>query len=187
MTVTSPYCPSRRTSAISARKAKCLECGGQLTAIIAIALACIRADPLTRVHLQHRGARAHHLTTLAPEVSRCTDGIKSASCCRQRRIARQRALPSCLTGRVDVKDHVAARLSVEDSANGFRGPGIARRYAAGRACGTLLNRDDRQRRGARLRLDRWGRQRRPKSAMNAVSKGATCSKKEARVRSKLLA
>ena len=62
------------------------------------------------------------VSTLAPEVSRCTDGIKSASCCRQRRIARQRALPSCLTGRVDVKDHVAATLAVEDSANGLRGP-----------------------------------------------------------------
>ena len=163
------------------------ECGGQFTAIIAIALACIRADPLARVHLQRRGARADHLATLASSVARRTDGIQSASCCRQGGIAGQRALPCCLTRRIDVKDNVAARLSVEDAANGFRGPGIARRYAAGRACGTLLNTDDPQREDQRLRLERWGRPLRPKSAMNAVSKGSNRSKKSARVRSPLMA
>ncbi len=36
-----------------------LECPGEFTAIIAIALACIGADPLARVHLKRRGANAY--------------------------------------------------------------------------------------------------------------------------------
>ena len=99
-----------------------LECPGEFTAIIAIALACIGADPLARVHLKRRGARADHLTTLASAVAGRTDGIESASCCGQRWIAGQRPLPCCLTCRIDVKDNVAATLAVEDAANGFRGP-----------------------------------------------------------------
>ena len=102
------------------------KCRGQFTAIIAIALACIRADPLARMHLKRRGARADHLTTLASSVARRTDGIKSASCCRQGRIAGQRALPCCLTRRIDVKDHVAATLPIEDAANRFRGPAFGK-------------------------------------------------------------
>ena len=98
------------------------KCRGQFTAIRAIASAPIRADPLARMHLKRRGARADHLTPLAPSIARRTDGIKSASCCRQRRIARQRALPCGLTRRIDVKDHVAPTLAVEDPANGLRGP-----------------------------------------------------------------
>src|SRR6266702_7472006 len=50
----------------------------QFTAIVAIALARIRPDPLARVHLKRCGARADHLTPLAPSVAGRTDGIKSA-------------------------------------------------------------------------------------------------------------
>ncbi len=103
-----------------------LECRGEFTAILPIAPAGIRADPLTRVHLKGRGARADHLTPLAPSVAGCTDGIKSASCCRQGRIARQRALPCGLTRRIDVKDHVAAPLPIEDAANSFRSPAFGK-------------------------------------------------------------
>ena len=46
----------------------------QFTAIVAIALARIRPDPLARVHLKRGGARAHHLPTLASSVARRTDG-----------------------------------------------------------------------------------------------------------------
>src|SRR5258708_4575458 len=101
-------------------------CRGPFTAIRALASALIRADPVARMHLKRRGARADHLTPLAPSIARRTDGIKSASCCRQRRIARQRALPCCLTRRIDVKDHVAPTLAVEDPANCFRGPPICK-------------------------------------------------------------
>ena len=48
----------------------------QLTAIVAIALARIRADPLARVDLQCCGARAHDLPTFASSVARSTDGIE---------------------------------------------------------------------------------------------------------------
>ena len=76
--------------------------------------------------LQRRGACADHLPTLASSVARRTDGIKSASGCRQRRIAGQGALPCCLTRRIDVKDHIAVTLAVEDAANGFRGPPLCK-------------------------------------------------------------
>src|SRR6266568_5989941 len=63
-----------------------------------------------------------HLTALAPSVARRADGIESALCCRQRRIAGQCALPGCLTCRIDVKDKIVATLSIEDAANGFLCP-----------------------------------------------------------------
>ncbi len=119
-----------------------LQCRGQFPAIIPIALVSIGANPLARVELSRCRACADHLTPLAPSVAGRTDGIESASCRWPRRIAGQRPLPCGLTRRIDVKDKVAARLSVEDAADGFRGPRIARRSAAGRACGRLLNRDD---------------------------------------------
>ena len=129
MTVASPSCPSRRDPCHLGWESKVLQIGrdgsqgaGQFTLIIAIALACIRADPLARVHLQRRGACANHFPSLAPGVARCTDTIQSAPCCRQGRIAGQRPLPCGLPRRIDVKDKVAATLPVEDAANGFRGP-----------------------------------------------------------------
>src|SRR5260370_42508739 len=78
------------------------------------------------VHLQRRGARADHLTALASSVARRTDGIMQALCCRQRRIAGQRALPCGLTRCIDVKDKVATLLPVEDPPNGFRGPPLCK-------------------------------------------------------------
>src|SRR5256714_9132014 len=95
----------------------------QFTAIVA--LARIRPDPLTRVHLKRCGARAHHLPALASEVSRSTDRIESAFGSRQGRIAGQGALPCGLARRIDVKDQRAAPLSIEEAANGFRGPTFA--------------------------------------------------------------
>src|SRR5438876_9520682 len=97
----------------------------QFTAIVAIALARIRPDPLTRVHLKRCGARAHHLPALASSVARSTDRIESAFGSRQGRIAGQGALPCGLARRIDVKDQIAAPLSIEDAANGFRGPTFA--------------------------------------------------------------
>ncbi|SRR6266699_4463619 len=81
----------------------------------------------SRVHLKYGGACADHLTTLAPGVARRADGIESTSCGRQRRIAGQRPRPGGLTRRIDVKDQIASTLSVEDAANGFRGPAIRER------------------------------------------------------------
>src|ERR1700686_2786790 len=46
----------------------------QFTAIVAIALARIRPDPLSSVHLKNGGARAHHLPPFASSVARSTDG-----------------------------------------------------------------------------------------------------------------
>jgi len=45
----------------------------QLSAIVAIAFARIRADPLARVDLQRRRACAHDLPTFASSVARSTD------------------------------------------------------------------------------------------------------------------
>jgi hypothetical protein len=77
MTVASPYCPSRRDPCHRGWESKELQIGrdgtpraGQFTLIIAIALTCIRADPLARVHLQRRGARANHFPSLTPGVAR---------------------------------------------------------------------------------------------------------------------
>jgi hypothetical protein len=47
---------------------------GQFPPLVAISPTSIRADPLARVHLKGRGARADHLTTLAPCVAGCADG-----------------------------------------------------------------------------------------------------------------
>jgi hypothetical protein len=114
----------------------------QFPAIVAIALARIRPDPLARMHLKRRGARADHFPTLAPPVARRTDRIESTFGRRQCRIAGQRALPCGLACRIDVKDNVAAPLSIEDAANGFRGPPLSERMLLARAHGTLLSRDD---------------------------------------------
>ncbi len=99
----------------------------QFPAIVAIALARIRPDPLARVHLKRCGARAHHLPTLASSVARSTDRIESAFGSRQGRIAGQGALPCSLACRINVKDQIAAPLSIEDAANGFRCPAFRER------------------------------------------------------------
>ena len=134
MTVASPYCPSRRTSAISGRESEVLqisrdgsECRGQFTAIVAIAFARISADPLARVHLKRGGARADHLPRLRPG----SPGAQTASS-RRRAAGKvglhgQRPLPCGLTRRIDVKNQVAAPLSIEDAANGFRCPALGER------------------------------------------------------------
>ena len=46
---------------------------GQFIAIVAIALARIRTNPLARVHLKRGGPCADHFPTLAPPVARRTD------------------------------------------------------------------------------------------------------------------
>src|SRR5713226_230616 len=71
--------------------------------------------------------QTHHLPTLASSVARRTDRIESAFGSRQGRIAGQGALPCGLARRIDVKDQIAAPLSIEDAANGFRCPAFRER------------------------------------------------------------
>src|SRR5260370_19892184 len=71
------------------------------------------------VHLQRRGARADHLTALASSVARRTDGIMQALCCRQRRIAGQRALPRSEEHTSELQSHLnlVCRLLLEKKKN----------------------------------------------------------------------
>jgi len=117
----------------------------QFTAIVAIALARIRPDPLTRVHLKRCGARAHHLPALASSVARSTDRIESAFGSRQGRIAGQGALPCGLARRIDVKDQIAAPQATRRCRQWFPLSSLPRTSAARRACGRLPNTDDRHR------------------------------------------
>src|SRR5262249_13642989 len=56
-----------------------LERARQFLPIVAIAAACVGADPLARVHLKSSGACTDHLTTLASLVAGRTDRIESTS------------------------------------------------------------------------------------------------------------
>src|SRR5436305_14431946 len=80
------------------------------------------SDPLARVHLERRGACAHHLTTLASRVAGRTDGIESASRGRQFSSSGQGSLPCCLARGIDIKNDVAPTISVPQTANAFRCP-----------------------------------------------------------------
>ena len=95
----------------------------QFTAIVAIALARIRPDPLPRVHL------CALWCARAPQRA-CVLSSQEHRRHPRRRLAAgkggsQGALPCGLARRIDVKDQIAAPLSIEDAANGFRGPTFA--------------------------------------------------------------
>ncbi len=195
MTGASPYCPSRRDLCHLCWESKVLQIGrdgtpraGQFTLIIAIALACIRADPLARVHLPRRGAHAHHFPRLSPGVARRD--------IRHQVGAVLQARPDRRAGRVAVRLDASHRCQRQCSAD------LADRrlrqwsprsiplgnYAARRACGTLLAQGRSM--SARKRRESWsdeedhGVQR---ARILAVSKGSPRSKKEAGVRSPLMA
>jgi hypothetical protein len=78
------------------------------------------------VHLKSSGTCTYHLTPLASSVTGRADGIESASRGRQFSRTGQGSLPGWLTGGIDIKDDEAARLSVEDPANGFCGPPVCK-------------------------------------------------------------
>lgn len=94
----------------------------QFPLIVAIAFARIRADPLARVDLQRCGAGADHLPSLASSVAGGTDRLESPVGWGQLSTAGQRTLSRGLARRIDVKDNMAAPLSIKDAPNGFRCP-----------------------------------------------------------------
>ena len=99
-----------------------LQCRSQLGTIVAIAPTCIGTDPLARMHLESGRAGAYHFPSFAPCVAWRTNCVESALCSRQFRRTRQRALPRCLACAIDIKDDVAATLSIPDATDGFWGP-----------------------------------------------------------------
>src|SRR5712692_11064976 len=91
---------------------------------MAIAATCVGPEPLPSMHLKSDRACANHLAPLASVIAWCTDRLKSASRCRQRRVTGQCALPCGLARRIDIKDEVTAALTVPQTANALRCPPI---------------------------------------------------------------
>jgi hypothetical protein len=99
-----------------------LERQGEFIALVAVASVCVGADPLTGMHLKGDGPCADHFPSLASLVAWSADRIESALGRRQFRSAQQRQYACCLACGIDIKDDVAATLSIPHATEGFWGP-----------------------------------------------------------------